>query len=186
MTIPTTRSQPLTQYAATSFTNTAYAVTAGFVAAADLPANYMALNGFRGVTAIVPVGQGVANENFNFRVYGVWAVSGLAENTTPTYYVGLLATLTATLGTTEIPEDASVFAEYLVADTLAITKAGLLDTYVEGVYQRDTLTYSPADNTVAMLAIPDCGNMTGIILDVDLDAGGAAADSANFLVALGT
>lgn len=187
MSTPITRSEDMRLYSATPFTGDAYVVTEGYYAPADLPADMITLQGFRGISALQAIGSGTANENFHFKVFGVWRITNPHdESADPVYFVGQLLSVVATLGTADIPEGAGVAAQYLVADTLVVTKATLFDTFVEGVYGRDLVTHSPADNTSAMLALPDLGNMHGFIIDVDIDAGGSEADAVNFLVARGT
>lgn len=188
MSIPETRPESLRKYRATDFTGTTYTVTAGFKKAADLPTDILPLQGFRGISGLLAVGTGNDNSTFNVRMFGVWRIE---DNTTPTtqdFYVGELFTATGTLASgVAFPADAAVFPSYKVADTIVVTQTDIID-FVEAVYAREIVVSSPADDALpAMIALPDAGNMLGIVLDVDINAGGGtAATAVNFLIARGT
>lgn len=188
MSIPTTRPESLRQYRATDFTGTSYTVTAGFKKAADVPADILPLQGFRGISGLMVVGTGGDNSTSNVRMFGVWRIENPTSPETPAYYVGELFTATVTLASgVAFPADSAVFPSYKVADTIVVTQTDIID-FVEAVYSREIVVSSPVDDALpAMISLPDAGNMLGVVFDAELNAGGGTAATAiNFLIARGT
>lgn len=138
---------------------------------------------------IIFFGTGDANDAMGFKLWIARDMAPRGPNQSPTsLMLELYGYGTATLGTqTGLNDDTEVTSVELFADTIAWTVAGSatatkgVGDMIETAYGALSSAYSPADNTVASLCVPDLGNAGYWILE--FDRGGDANLRMNALVA---
>jgi hypothetical protein len=147
---------------------------------------------YRGMR-VVFFGEGADNDTFNYRVWAVFprTASTAPLNTFTQSNVTSVATVCFGTGSgtlsTLVGEGDLVPADERYADTLTFvptdgttTPTGVGDVFSTAYNLGTPTAYSPANNSPAMLAIPDVSNIWGLVFEFDV----TGATSVNALIEL--
>lgn len=166
------------------FVSAAYAVTAGYVLLADLPAALLnaAANGLGDrCIGLRPLAGGRAARGVRLRFY-----SDAAEDATATYrlyilqgvvtgpddrpadfLIDLLGSGTLTVGAATGSAGGVVTDSFRFADTLTWAKSAAGTAIFDAVQAADAQAHSPADDSIAFLHVPDVGGPGFVVVDID-------------------
>lgn len=170
-----------TKMLSTNSTASAFTYTAGGRATLGTSVTTIKMNaGSRGLR-LVAFGEGSDNTTFDYRVWVVRRPRGSTGGTCEiAYFGGGTATLSTSVGSsTDIVTSSERFADTLTwtVSTTATTPKGI-GALVEASNGLGTSwVYSPADNTPAVLSIPDLDGAIEVLIDFDM----TGATSGNFL-----
>lgn len=186
--IPTTRIGNFHRALKTNNTDNAAATVAAV--SATLPTDILGTQGFRGAE-IIPFGTGGNNKTGSGKLWLIDLIeppeSSNIESAKPAKLRIARAALTFdfTCGNLAGAASSVLLDTEFLADTIAAVTKTAFFTQLLSAYGVDVYTHSPADDTPALLILPDLGNRWAFYLDMFV-AGGAVATAANALVNLST
>lgn len=168
-----TRQTDLVRYLQTNSTSSSFTVAEGIVTLATINAlavPVVSMNAYRGLPELSFFGTGADNSTFSYRVFTVERIT--QTNNTPTdvaqlMEVRLLLSGTATLSTLVGPSSSGVaiLSTERVADSVGTVAQTGWCTQLQAEFGSAVSSYSPADNTRALIAVPDMGSVYGFIID---------------------
>lgn len=179
MSVVSTRQTDLVRYLPTNSTAASYVVSEGLFALSTVNAlavPIIPMNGYRGLPEVSFFGTGADNATFVYTIYTVERVTqtnnaGSPQGVSaldPLMEVRNLLSGTATLSTMVGPSASGIVitSGERVADNVGTLSISGWGGQVQAMYGTTISSLSPANNTRALITIPDIGSVYGIIIDL--------------------
>lgn len=174
------RATPQEKYLATNSTAAAFTYSAGGRTTLDVTTIVMK-DGMRGIR-LTPYGAGSDNQTFDFRVWLVRRPTGTTGSIAELALYGAgSATLSAAVGSaTDLLGTSERFVDTCTwtPATTATTPKGIGSLVEANNGLGTSYVYSPANDTPAILSIPDLDGAPEVLIDFDM----TGATAANFLI----